>query len=259
MKHLIYIYCYHIELLDEFLENCYPTVEEFDMVDMHIDFSHETYTEELLKKIEGKRITYSVRENRGMDILPFVKTLYDIVFPTDEYSVITKIQSKVSDNDWRKWAYIPLFRDFSEFEQMHLFIEDNIRCGIPIMLNHRLTLDNYEMQRAGHVHGFDKIKELNDKFFHFEKISGSFFAGTMFMTSTLFLKSMFNGVDYEEFSSMFESGKPLTGYAHAMERLFGYAVENFGGKMVGIGKESEPIRKEHTEGIEQIIKGTLEF
>jgi hypothetical protein len=142
---------------------------------------------------------------------------------------------------------------------MHLFIEDNIRCGIPIMLNHRLTLDNYEMQRAGHVHGFDKIKELNDKFFHFEKISGSFFAGTMFMTSTLFLKSMFNGVDYEEFSSMFESGKPLTGYAHAMERLFGYAVENFGGKMVGIGKESEPIRKEHTEGIEQIIKGTLEF
>jgi hypothetical protein len=38
MKHLIYIYCYHTELLDEFIENCYPLVEKFDWVDLHIDF-----------------------------------------------------------------------------------------------------------------------------------------------------------------------------------------------------------------------------
>jgi lipopolysaccharide biosynthesis protein len=259
MKHLIYIYCYNVELLDEFLENCYPTVEEFDMVDMHIDFSRDTYNEEAIEKLKGKRITYEIRENRGMDILPFVSTLYERVFPTDEYSVITKIQSKVSDDSWRKWAYIPLFRDFYEFEQMHLFIEDNIANGIPIMLNHRLTIDTNEVERAGHIHAFEKIKELNNKFFHFEKLGGAFFAGTMFMTSTLFLKSMFNGVDYEEFSSMFEEGKPLTGYAHAMERLFGYAVENYGGKLVGIGKDNEPMRKEHTEGIEYIVKGTLEI
>jgi lipopolysaccharide biosynthesis protein len=259
MKHLICIYCYHLDVLDEFLQNCYPILEEYDMVDMHIDFCKDTVTDEAIEKLNDVRISYAIRENRGMDILPFITTLYDKVLKTDEYSVITKIQSKVSDYNWRHWAYIPLVRDLGEFEQMHLFIEDNIARGIPIMLNHRLTLDTDEVERAGYIHALDKISELNDKFFHFEKLSGAFFAGSMFMSSTLLFKSMFNSVNYNEFSSMFEEGKPNTGYAHAMERLFGYAVENYGGKMVGIGRDLEPVFVHHMGAVDYVIKGTLEI
>jgi lipopolysaccharide biosynthesis protein len=259
MKHLICIYCYHLDVLDEFLENTCPILDEYEMVDVHIDFSKDTYTDEVIEKLKGLRVSYSIRENRGMDVLPFVKTLYEKVVNSDEYSVITKIQSKSSDANWRHWAYIPLLRDLGEFEQMHLFIEDNILNGIPIMINHRLTLDTDEVERTGHIHVFDKITELNDKFFHFEKLGGAFFAGTMFMTSALLLKSMFNEVKYEEFSSLFEEGKPVSGYAHAMERLFGYAVENYGGKMVGIGKDSEPVKVHHVGEVDYIIKGTLEI
>ena len=31
MKHIIYIYCYHIDLLDEFIENCYPLIEKYNL------------------------------------------------------------------------------------------------------------------------------------------------------------------------------------------------------------------------------------
>ena len=94
MRHLILIYCYHIEVLDEFLVNCYHLLEKNNFVDIHIDFCEDTITDEVLEKIKPSRITYSIVENRGMDVLPFVKTLYDKVLFTDTYSVVTKIQSK---------------------------------------------------------------------------------------------------------------------------------------------------------------------
>ena len=259
MKHLICLYCYHIELLDEFLENCYPILEEYDMVDMHIDFCKDTVTDEAIERLKNMRVTYAVRENRGVDILPFTKTLYEKVFSSVEYSVVTKLQSKLSDDIWRYWSYVPIVGNLEVFEKMHLFVEDNIVNGIPIMLNHRVTLDSSEVERVGYVHAIKEIETLNDKFFHFDKLDGAFFAGTMFMAPVLLFKTMFNDIDYEEFSSYFEVGKPVSGYSHAMERLYGYAVENYGGKLVGIGADDEPMRLEHMHKIDYVVKGKLEM
>jgi hypothetical protein len=234
MRHLILIYCYHIEVLDEFLINCYHLLEKSDFVDIHIDFCEDTITDEVLEKIKPSKITYSIVENRGMDVLPFVKTLYDKVLFTDTYSVVTKIQSKKSDNDWRIHAYKPLVDDYEKFLNMHLYIENFQKNEIPLMIGTSTILKDAEEVLSGY-HAHDMVKTLSDKFFHFRQnieYGIPFFAGTMFMSSTLLFKKMFNEVNFDEFASYFETGKPLTGHAHAMERIFGFAIREYGGKIV---------------------------
>jgi hypothetical protein len=84
-------------------------------------------------------------------------------------------------------------------------------------------------------HAHYMVKTLSDKFFHFKQnieYGIPFFAGTMFMISTLLFKKMFNGVNFDEFASYFEKGKPDTGYAHAMERIFGFAIREYNGKLI---------------------------
>lgn len=234
MRHLILIYCYHIDVLNEFLINCYHLLEKSDFVDIHIDFCEDTITDEVLEKIKPSKITYSIVENRGMDVLPFVKTLYDKVLFTDTYSVVTKIQSKKSDNDWRIHAYKPLVDDYEKFLNMHLYIEKFQENEIPLMIGTSTILKDTEEVLSGY-HAHDMVKILSDKFFNFTQnieYGVPFFAGTMFMASTTLFKKMFEGVDYDEFASYFETGKPLTGYAHAMERIFGFAIREYGGKIV---------------------------
>jgi hypothetical protein len=234
MRHLILIYCYHIDVLNEFLVNCYHLLEKSDFVDIHIDFCEDTITDEVLEKIKPSRITYSIVENRGMDVLPFVKTLYDKVLFTDTYSVVTKIQSKKSNDDWRVHAYKPLVDDYEKFLNMHLYIENFQKNEIPLMIGTSTILKDAEEVLSGY-HAHDMVKILSDKFFNFTQnieYGVPFFAGTMFMASTPLFKKMFEGIDYDEFASYFETGKPLTGYAHAMERIFGFAIREYGGKIV---------------------------
>jgi hypothetical protein len=111
-------------LLDEFLVNCYHLLEKSNFVDIHIDFCEDTITDGILEKIKPSKITYSIVENRGMDVIPFVKTLYDKVLFTDTYSVVTKIQSKKSYDDWRVHAYKPLVDDYEKFLNMNPNGED---------------------------------------------------------------------------------------------------------------------------------------
>jgi hypothetical protein len=220
--------------LNEFLVNCYHLLEKSDFVDIHIDFCEDTITDEVLEKIKPSRITYSIVENRGMDVLPFVKTLYDKVLFTDTYSVVTKIQSKKSNDDWRVHAYKPLVDDYEKFLNMHLYIENFQKNEIPLMIGTSTILKDAEEVLSGY-HAHDMVKILSDKFFNFTQnieYGVPFFAGTMFMASTPLFKKMFEGIDYDEFASYFETGKPLTGYAHAMERIFGFAIREYGGKIV---------------------------
>jgi hypothetical protein len=234
MRHLILIYCYHTEVLDEFLVNCYHLLEKSNFVDIHIDFCKDTITDEVLQKIKPSNITYSIVENRGMDVLPFVKTLYDKVLFTDTYSAVTKIQSKKSNDDWRVHAYKPLVDDYEKFLNMHMYIENFQKNEIPLMVGTSTILKDGEEFLSGY-HAHNMVKILSDKFFHFNQnieYGVPFFAGTMFIASTSLFKKMFEGVDYDEFASYFEVGKPLTGYAHAMERIFGFAIKEYGGRIV---------------------------
>jgi lipopolysaccharide biosynthesis protein len=221
MKHLIYIYCYNIEILDEFIENCYPLVEKFNWVDLHIDFCEETINKIVIDKIKNKKITYGLVENRGTDVLPYIKYLYKNVLNNNKYSVITKIHSKIRDDGIRKTAYIPIVSDFDRFQNLHKLIE---KSEIPIIVNNQYMVENKEEEKIKFM-----LKDMN-KILNLTKESGKFFHGTMFMTSKLYMNKLFN-VDYQDIEYKFEKGKPDFGYAHVMERMFGYAVEEYGGKL----------------------------
>ena len=221
MKHLIYIYCYNTEVLYEFIENCYPLVETFDWVDLHIDFCKETINQNLIDKIKNKRITYGIVENRGMDVLPYIKYLYDNVLNSNKYSVITKIHSKMRDNGIRKTAYIPLVSNIKKFEEFHKLIEES---KVPIILNNQYMVEDRVEKKIEVI-----LKDMN-VILKLKNESGKFFHATMFMTSKLYMNKLFN-VEYKDIEYKFEKGKPGYGYVHVMERLFGYAVEEYGGKL----------------------------
>jgi hypothetical protein len=117
---------------------------------------------------------------------------------------------------------------------MHLYIEKFQNDGIPLMIGTSAVLKDGESVLSGY-HAFNMVKTLSHKFFHFRQnieYGIPFFAGTMFMSSTLLFKKMFNGVNFDEFASHFEKGKPDTGYAHAMERIFGFAIREYNGKLI---------------------------
>jgi hypothetical protein len=218
MKHLIYVYCYHIELLDEFIENCYPLVETYHWVDLHIDFCEDTFNLSIIDKLKNKKITYGIIKNKGMDVLPYIKYLYENVFNNNKYSVITKIHSKMRDDGIRKTGYIPLILNF---KKLHDFIEQS---EMPIIMNNQYMVEDKIEKRIESM-----LKDMN-KILKLTKESGNFFHGTMFMTSKVYMNKLFN-VDYEDIECKFENGKPDFGYAHVMERIFGYAVEEYGGKL----------------------------
>ena len=142
MKHLIYIYCYHIDLLDEFIKNSYYLVENFEWVDMHIDFCEDTINDYTLNKLNNKKLTYGIVKNKGLDVLPFIKFMYDNVLNKNIYNVITKIHSKKSIQPLRKLMYIPLLKDF---EKHHLAIKNN--SNKITMLNNKFLLDKYDINK----------------------------------------------------------------------------------------------------------------
>jgi lipopolysaccharide biosynthesis protein len=224
MKHLIYIYCFHVDLLDEFIENCYPLVEKYDWVDLHIDFCKETIDELTLDKIKSKRITYGIVNNKGVDVLPFIKFLYDNVLNKEKYDVITKIHSKRSNQGQRKLMYIPMVNNF---ENCHNVIKNS---NIPIMLNNNFILSktNPNDNQRWEKNIINKIKILN-KELNLSTEYGYFFYGTMFMTSVVFLERLFN-VDFFVIENLFENNNPRFGMAHAFEKVFGYAITEFGGE-----------------------------
>jgi hypothetical protein len=233
MKHLIYIYCYHIDLLDEFIENCYPLVEKFNWVDLHIDFCKDTIDDGTLTKLENKKITYGLVENKGLDVLPFIRFLYENVLNKNIYNVITKIHSKKSNQALRKLMYIPLIQNF---EKNHLIVKTN--DNKITILNNNLLLDRCdnkqkklnEHQIKWNLEAFEKVKILN-KILNLKNEYGDFFYGTMFMTSIYFLEKLFN-VDYNLLEPLFKSGKPNNGYEFTFEKIFGYSITEFGGEHI---------------------------
>ena len=244
MKHLIYIYCYHVDLLDEFIYYCYPLVENYDWVDIHVDFCSDTIEDSTLIKLQNKRINYGIVGNKGVDVLPFIKFLHKNVFKKKQYVAITKIHSKKSNNALRRLMYIPLVNDVFKFKEYHDLVEKNT---IPIMLNnkHLLAETKENSDQKKEIIITDKVRFLNNKL-GLKNEFGRFFFGTMFMTSTAFLEKLLT-IDFETLDSFFEDeSKPDMGIAHAFERVFGYSIIEFNGKHVTFDCNNEYVKLHRT-------------
>jgi hypothetical protein len=63
---------------------------------------------------------------------------------------------------------------------------------------------------------------------------GSFFAGTMFLTNSIYLETLFKNINLQEFYNKFELGYHKDSFAHGMERALGYGIQYYQGTYIVI-------------------------
>jgi hypothetical protein len=195
-----------------------------------------TITDENTEFIEDiKRLSKDVFlvENRGMDIGPFIYA-YNKVRHLG-YSTYLKLQSKKSmhspgiGDHWRQSLY------YSIVENYNYILENVQNSDIPWMLGEYNWY--YDMIREPKTDS-NKIaaKPYLDKAITELGISdeGSFFAGTMFLTNSIYLETLFKDIDLMEFYNKFELGYHRDSFAHGMERALGYGIQYHGGTYIVI-------------------------
>jgi lipopolysaccharide biosynthesis protein len=154
-------------------------------------------------------------ENRGRDILPFLKISAKVL--EDGYAYILKVHTKKSnhrqDGDiWRQDLYSKLLNEDSMRKAMNSF-ENDANLGLIGPTGHIVTMDFYWGSNARNVEALairlgqtaDSIKALN------------FVAGTMFFARVDALSPMLNlAISESEFET--EAGQVDGTLAHALER-----------------------------------------
>jgi len=129
------------------------------------------------------------------------------------------------------------------FDTISKFLIEN-----PIsMIGSKSHLFDFNQDCGNIPHHYDIIKEtINDLKIHVKERSinnsicfsnnGKFFAGTMFATSHEYIKRLLENINISEFYKELPDGYVLNSKSHAIERIFGYYVEELGGSFYHIKK-----------------------
>ena len=239
-KHAIILHLYYNDLWNEFKSKIEPILEKGD-VDLYVSLTKDDES----KKSEIEKLTpfVYVLENRGLDIGPFVYILNEI--KDKNYTSITKIHSKKSlkhsqpvgfGEVWRSYLVNSLIGN----EKIFFDIADVIEKNPISMIGNVNFLYDFNRDSINIPHHYEvihsTIKQLNVEVTErkmngsicFSK-SGRFFAGTMFTTSHQYLKELFKNTNMLEFYKTLPLGYSYNSNAHAMERIFGYYIEQLGG------------------------------
>jgi lipopolysaccharide biosynthesis protein len=230
MKTLIYLHCYNVDLLEEFLFHIKPVLNK--STDLHIDFCISTFDENLLKNFDVP-FTHRIIENKGLDVLPFINYFYEKLLHTTKYDYIVKLHTKKSNEFLRKLMYIPLL---DEIKKSNF----NIKTEKYIILNNDYLLvdTNFSSDLL------EKINTLNN-ILGLTLTKGKFFYGTMFLTTISFLKRLFN-TNFQNLEPLFEVEKNKDTFAHAFEVLFGLAILEFGGELKTFYCENDFVKLDRT-------------
>ena len=167
-----------------------------------------------------------------------------------EYTSIFKIQTKKSlhhgqdpsfGSNWRVNLVDAILGDVDIFNEITEILEED-----PIsMVGSKLHLVDFKFDSVNIPHHYGvinkTIKELNLKIKEtrignsvcFSK-KGRFFAGTMFATSHEYIKEVFKNCDILKFYESLPLGYVYNSSAHAMERIFGYYVDELEGNFYEI-------------------------
>lgn len=244
-KHAIVLHLYYNDLWQEFKEKLTPILQRGD-VDLYVTMTNE----DMWAKDEVEKLTPYVYivENRGLDIGPFIYILDKIKDKT--YQSIIKLHSKKSlhhgnpvefGESWRNYLLEYLIGSRETYDKNidlinriplamvscpdYLF--DFNRDGINIPHHYSVIHETIERLQL-------KIEEtVKNNSICFAK-SGRFFAGTMFATSHQYFKDLFQNIDMLEFYKSLPEGYSRNSSAHALERIFGYYLEQSGGEFYSI-------------------------
>jgi lipopolysaccharide biosynthesis protein len=245
MKHAIILHLYYNDLWEEFIEKLNPILLRGD-VDLYVTLTDEDTSAK--EKIEKVTSNVFVLPNKGLDVGPFIYVL-DKIKDLD-YCSITKLHSKKSLHhgqpptfgiNWRNILVDSLIGSEEIYDSITKIIEENPYS----MIGSKNYLYNFEKDVNNIPYHFDVLKNTieelginikQEKIGHSVKFSknGRFFAGTMFSTSHKYLKEIFKKGNMLEFYENLPNGYSRNSNSHAMERIFGFYIEELNGSFYEI-------------------------
>lgn len=237
LRAAVVVHAFYPELLSEMLEKLrldstqklfVTTVEE-----------RRDEIERVLREADVSHVLH-VFENRGRDVLPFMKIFDEIV--AEGFDIVVKIHTKKSghrrDGDaWRRNLVDPILDD-PGFNQILAAFEKDRSLGMVGSKAHLTSLDDNIVVNEARV--FDLARRLGLVGRDVKK--GRFFAGSMFVARTSALAPLMSlAIQDEDFEP---EAQQLDGtMAHVVERGFALSVISCGMRLAGL---EEAIRKRRT-------------
>jgi len=217
-KRAIIIHLFYIDLWDEI----YSYIQNFDDdIDIYININAKATDVEIDKILSmTPQANIFIFENRGRDILPFIKILR-FIEPLG-YQYIYKIHSKKSPHrndgkEWRQHLIMSLMSSKDRIKQVENFLDDE-STGLVIAKGNKLFYKDWIGSNKKLIQ--DLCKKLNieyDEDFYFP-------SGSIFCFKPSIYNQLFAVVKDEDFAA--ESGQVDGTLAHAIERMFGLILKN---------------------------------
>ena len=239
----IILHLYYQDLWEELKEKIIPLLNETTHLFITVNKESE-YTNDMMQY--SKKIF--ILENRGMDFGPFVYVWneikndgYDYILKlhgkkSEEYKTGEQLHSVMHDMDfgkaWRTNLVNALIDTNDKFYEILNFMRDNANV---YMAGSKYYFYDTHREGINNICRKNCEKNINKLLEHVSsKEHGCFFAGSMFLVKSDYLKKFFKDCDliklYEEFEDYYSNDSDLL--AHAMERVIGYGVEKHDGKFL---------------------------
>ena len=219
-KIFVHVHLFYKDMWSE-LKSCLSNIEgyEYDLFVSLVDNDSSLQDDILLFKQDANII---ICENKGYDIMPFVKIINSINL--DDYSCVVKLHTKRNTNrvdlnsfsfkgsDWRN-CLLNFIKTKDNFAKCINILEQSSDVGMCADSKVIVKYDIYDKIAKKRLQEFVSSKSLkNTKY--------SFVAGTMFIARA----SVFNELKLIDLSSFESDFKSEGQYAHMVERLLGYIV-----------------------------------
>lgn len=209
----IVMYIFYPELIQEFLQYLKNIKSNFDL---YISFPNTLSVSEKHKIIEAfPEATFSEMENRGRDILPFLKTIRQ--FDLSKYKYVCKLHTKKSphrsDGDlWRSEAIYSIIGSEDLLKKSLKLMDEGY--GLVSAKNMNLSIKDFPGSNTNQIKKFCEILniKLNDDY--------HFIAGSMFWIHQDLIVFLSNSnIKDEHFEH--ERGQVDGTFAHGFERALG--------------------------------------
>lgn len=232
----ILLHLYYQDLWDEFKTRIIPLLDE--NTHLYITVNSES---EYIDDMKSVAKNVFIIKNKGMDFGPFVYAWEKI--QNDGYEYVLKLHGKKSESSSKRWGtnfgtiwrhqlVSPIINTREKFHTIINYMKENPYVFMAGSQRH--FYDTYRepihhVNRLNCLPSIEKLLKIVNSQEH-----GCFFAGSIFLVSTDYLKKFFNSCDlnylYDQFEDYYSSkGETL---AHGFERIIGYGVEKSNGKFL---------------------------
>ena len=232
----IVLHLYYQDLWKEFKRKIVPLLN--DNTHLYITVNEES---EYIDDMKHFAKELFIVKNKGMDFGPFIY-VWNLI-KDDGYDYVLKLHGKKSESSskiwgphfgtiWRNQLVNPIIKDVEKFHTIIDFMKENPFIHMAGSQRHFYDTYKEKINDGNRLNSLKSIEKLLQKVNSQEH--GCFFAGSIFLVTSNYLKKFFGECDlndlYEEFEDNYSSGGETL--AHGLERVIGYGVETNNGKFL---------------------------